>query len=302
MDVLTRLVVMIGLLAVGVGLRHVGVLSATRVQDLNSVAFYGVLPALVFDSTYDTAITEIVSPTLLLGVLGVVGTMAALGWIVHRRIQDRSVRAAATVQSYHTNLGYLGLPIVATALGGRAAGIGSVILGVGALVQVPLTVSMLVSMTGGERDLHHEARRLATNPVIVSLLIGLAVSSAPWTVTGAPADAIALVASTALPIALLCVGGSITLESVPVDLTIVGSVSTLTLVVMPLVAWLVYAALGADPWTLRTAVVMFAAPTAVSTFVYVTEMGGNRNVASRIVFLTTIASAFTLSAWIALVP
>lgn len=302
MDVLTRLAVMIGLLTVGVGLRRVGVLDATRVEWLNSVAFYVVLPALVFNSTYDKPLSEIVTPTLLVGLVGVLGITAGVGWLVHRRIADDGARAAATVQSYHTNLGYIGLPVVASALGERAAGIGSVILGMGALVQIPLTVSILVAVTGNSRNFRGEVRRLATNPVLVALLVGLAVSRSPATVTGIPADGIALIAEAALPVALLCVGGSIQLQSLEADRSIVGSVLAMKLLVMPVVAWAVYAALGADLWTLRTAVVMFGAPAAVSTFVYVTEMGGDRRLASILVFLSTVASAFTLSAWIAVVP
>ncbi|WEL18142.1 Putative permease [Halorhabdus sp. SVX81] len=302
MDVLTRLAVMIGLLTVGVGLRRVGVLDATRVEWLNSVAFYVVLPALVFNSTYDKPLAEIITPTLLVGLVVVLGITAGVGWLVHRRITDDGARAAATVQSYHTNLGYIGLPVVASALGERAAGIGSVILGMGALVQIPLTVSILVAVTGNSRNFRSEVRRLATNPVLVALVIGLAVSRSPATVTGIPADVIALVAEAALPVALLCVGGSIQLQSMEADRSIVGSVLAMKLLVMPVVAWVVYAALGADLWTLRTAVVMFGAPAAVSTFVYVTEMGGDRRLASILVFLSTVASAFTLSAWIAIVP
>lgn len=302
MDVLTRLAVMIGLLAVGVGLRGVGMLNARRVGWLNSVAFYVVLPALVFDSTHDQPLDEIVTPTLLVGVVGVLVVTAAIAWLVHRSIETDAPRAAATVQSYHTNLGYIGLPVVATALGERAAAIGSVVLGIGALVQIPLTVSLLVRITGSGTNVSEEARRLVTNPVLIALIVGLAVSRAPFALTGPPADGIGLVAEAALPVALLCVGGSIKLESMDVRRAIVGRVLALKLLVMPAVAWMVFAGLGADPWALRTVVVMFGAPAAVSTFVYVTEMGGDRRLASVIVFLSTVASAFTLSALIAVVP
>ncbi|WP_181685646.1 AEC family transporter [Halorhabdus salina] len=302
MDVLTRLVVMIGLLAVGVGLRTGGILTATRVGWLNSVAFYVVLPALVFDSTHAEPLGEIVSVRLLLGVVVLVAVTAAIAMVVHRRLESASARAAATVQSYHTNLGYIGLPIVASALGDQAAAIGSVVLGIGALVQIPLTVTLLVRITGAGTNVRDEIKRLVTNPVLIALLIGLAVSQAPFAVTGQPAEGIGLVAEAALPIALLCVGGSIELESIDFDRSIVGSVLALKLLVMPAVAWLVFFAIGATPWELRTVVVMFGAPAAVSTFVYVTEMGGDRRVASVNVFLTTVASAVTLSALITLVP
>lgn len=302
MDVLTRLVVMIGLLGVGVGLRSGDILTATRVGWLNSVAFYVVLPALVFDSTHAEPLGEIVSARLLLGVIALVSVTAAIAMVVHRRLASPSARAAATVQSYHTNLGYIGLPVVATALGERAAAIGSVVLGIGALVQIPLTVTLLVRITGAGTNVRDELKRLITNPVLIALLVGLGVSQAPFAVTGRPAEGIALVAEAALPIALLCVGGSIELESIDFDRSIVGSVLALKLLVMPAVAWLVFFAIGATSWELRTVVVMFGAPAAVSTFVYVTEMGGDRRLASVNVFLTTVASAVTLSALIALVP
>lgn len=57
-------------------------------------------------------------------------------------------RSVAIVQSYHGNMGFLGLPLVAATMGGEAAAVASVMLG------VPTAVSTYVytSELGGDES------------------------------------------------------------------------------------------------------------------------------------------------------
>ncbi len=108
--VLARLLALLVVLLIGAGLRSSGVLDAKRTARLNAVAYYVALPALIFVSTYDQAIGELLSVTLVGGLLFVLFTTASLAWLVHRGQETNGRRSVAIVQSYHSNLGYLGLP------------------------------------------------------------------------------------------------------------------------------------------------------------------------------------------------
>ncbi|MEF8976211.1 MAG: AEC family transporter, partial [Halapricum sp.] len=100
MDLLTRLLYMLGLLGVGVAARALGVLDDRRTNWLNRFAFYVALPALIFVSTYAEPLGEILSPTLVVGLWIVVLVTASLSWIVHRRRRTPATRGVAVVQSY----------------------------------------------------------------------------------------------------------------------------------------------------------------------------------------------------------
>ena len=295
MEVFVRLGYLLALLGVGVAARHVGVLTERRNGWLNDIAFYVALPALVFSSTFDRALGELVSPALVGGVLLVFATVVGLAWLVHRHHDARRRRSVAVVQSYHSNLGFLGLPLVEATLGSAASGTAAVVLGIGILVQTPLTVGSLVAINDAEADLVEELRGIATNPVLIALLVGLGFSTAGLGVPVTVATGLGALSELALPIALLCVGASLSVVDSDVDVGLTGSVVAMKIGLMPAVAWVVFTFLAVDATAAAAVVVMLGMPSAVSTYVYATELGGDSQLASLNVFATTLASLGTVT-------
>ncbi len=301
MEVLVRLSGLLVLLLVGTGLRRSGLLNHGRTATLNTIAYYGALPALVFTATYNQNVAAILTPALFVGVVGVLGATAVIAWVVNSRRERPARRSVAMVQSYHSNLGYLGLPLVAATFEPDVTAIASVVLGIGSLTQVPITVLLLVMITGADTRLRAQLRKLVTNPVLIALVGGITVGSlelgvAPPVVTG-----LDILAGLALPLALLCVGASLQIDGPTIDIGATGSVIGLKLVFMPVLAWIVFSALGVDAATFAAAIVMLGTPTAVSTYVFATELGGDSEFASLNVFATTVVSTASLFVLIALV-
>lgn len=295
MAVVEQLAFMLTALAVGTLGRQAGVLTDERTELLTALAFYVALPALVFVSTFDRPLRALVSPALLVGFWLVVGLTVAVGWVVHRRRSMASRRSVAMVQSYHGNMGFLGLPLVAATMGDEAAAVASVVLGVGALTHIPVTVFLLIRVNGSEASLAGELTALFTNPVLVALVAGIAASVVGLSLPVAVVGGLDAVSAAALPIALVCVGGTLDADLSLAALRPSTSVVALKVVWMPVVAYLVYSALGLGATALAAAVVMLGVPTAVSTYVYTSELGGDEAFASLNVFVTTVVSLGTLS-------
>jgi len=300
-EVLVRLLGLLALLLVGTGLRRVGVLDAPRTERLNTATYYLALPALVFVATYDQSMVALLSVWLLFGILAALLGTAAVAWVVHRRRSDPARRSVAIVQSYHSNLGYLGLPLVAATFDAEVTAIASVILGVGALVQVPLTVVVLSTVTGADASLGRELASLAGNPVLLALVAGVAVGSVGVPVPGTVAVGLDALGSLALPLALLCVGASLRVDAPTIDYGATGSVVVLKMACMPAIAWVTFSLLRVDAATFTAGVVMLGTPTAVSTYVFAHELGGDAEFASLNVFVTTVASVASLFVLISLV-
>ena len=301
MEVLGRLMALLVVLLLGTGLRASGVLTAGRTARLNAVAYYIALPALLFVSTYDQAIGQLLSPALFLGLLFVLFTTVGIAWLVHRNRDSKGRQSVAVIQSYHSNIGYLGVPLIAATFDPAVTAIASVILGVVTLAQLPLSVLILSTLNGADAALGPKLRGLAKNPVLLSLLVGLTVGSVGLSVPGPAATGLDAVGSLALPLALLCVGASLEIDLPAVDYGATGSVVALKIVCMPALAWVVFSALAVDAATFTAAVVMFATPTAVSTFVFAAELGGDTEFASLNVFVTTLVSMGSLFLLISLV-
>lgn len=293
-ELLVLLAGMLVVLAVGLGARAAGLLTEPRRELLNAFAYYVALPALIVSATYDQPLSAVVSARLLVGVGIVLAATVALAAAVHRRARPASVRSVAIVQSYHTNLGYLGVPVVATTFGALATARASVVLATGSLLQIALTVLLLSTSNDAETSLAAELRGVAVNPALLAVLVGLAASAAGVSLPATADWGLTRLGDTALPIALLCVGAALTLEAREIEYATVGAVLGVKLVAMPLVALATFLALGAEAATLRAGVAMFAMPTAVSTYVFAAELGGDRELASVNVFATTVGSVATL--------
>jgi predicted permease len=292
--VATQLGSLLVLLAAGAGARATGLLTPGRRDALTSVAFYVALPALVFESTVGRALSEVLVWRLVVGVTAVLLVAAGVSWVVHRRRAVPSRRGVAVVQSYHCNLGFLGLPFVAATFGGVTAGKASVVLGIGSLLQVTLTVLLLTRITSAEADVVAELRDVARNPVLVALCLGLVGAAVGVELPGLARDVLGGLGTLALPIALVAVGASLTTENGLVDPPTVGAVAAVKLLVMPAVALAVFTALAASPTTVRAGVLMLAMPTAVSTYIYSSELGGDGDLASATILATTVVAVGTL--------
>ncbi|ELZ61928.1 MULTISPECIES: AEC family transporter [unclassified Haloferax] len=294
MTVAANLGYMLGVLCLGALAKRLGLLDSGRRDRLTFFAFAFALPALVFTSTYDQPIREVIEPTLVLGFWLVLFTMLAVGWVVHRRVSPDSVRSVAIVQSYYSNLGFLGLPLVDSTFGSLASAKAAVILGIGALTHVPLTITVLVLVNGADVSFKEEFVGVLKTPVIPALVLGLAFSGLGLGVPGVLLTGLDALSSLALPVALLSIGASLTISTESFDFRTVGAVVGSKVVLMPLLAFAVFSTFASSWSTVQAGVTMLATPTAVSSFIYANELGGDADLASMNVFATTAVSVATL--------
>jgi len=290
----SNLLYLLAVLAAGVAGRRIGVLTPVRADYLTRFAFYVALPALAFHSLATADLETVLSVEMVVAFAVSVLVVAALAFVVHRGVSTRAERSVAIAQSYHGNLGFLGLPLVSITLGSVAAAKASVLLGVGALVQIPSTVFVLTSLNDADASFADELRGVARNPIVLSLVAGIAASAFGVPIPGVADRALGAVSRLALPAALLSVGASLVLDVDGVEFGTVARVGALKILVMPLVGVVAFTALGNDPLTVRAGTVMLAMPTAVSTFIYANQLGGDAELASTNVFATTVASLGTV--------
>jgi len=162
-------------------------------------------------------------------------------------------------------------------------------------------VLLLVTITGADTRLRAQLLELARNPVLLALLGGIAVGSLGVRLNPAVVVGLDVLAALALPLALLCVGATLQVDGPSIDLGATGAVVGLKLIVMPAIAWLAFSVLAVDASTFQAAVVMLGTPTAVSTYVFAYELGGDSEFASLNVFVTTLGSVGSLFVLISLV-
>lgn len=302
MLIVETLAPLILLIALGAGLAHIRFLGREFMADLNKLAFWIALPALLFTSANHAA-----EPGgqiwRLFGVM-VAGTLliTALAWGASFLLRMPAGGRGTIMQSaFRGNLAYIGIPVLAYSLGGdnRAMATAVIVMVLTMATYNVLAVIVLQSSHHhaiGGADWRRVARSIATNPLMIAGLLGLIVPLIGVTLPTFVNRALDSLGSAAVPIALLCIGGSLATTPLKGRRSWIAAAAVLKVFVLPfLVFWLSRAA-GLGLAEQRIALVLSSCPTAAASFVMAKQMGGDEALASGSIALSTVLSVVSLAA------
>lgn len=205
-----------------------------------------------------------------------------------------------------SNTVLLGLPITERAFGPDAmAGNFAIIALHGPLCYaLGITVMEIILNRGGrKRDTALRVWRAMThNPLVIAISLGLAVNLSGLTLPYVVEDALSMVARTALPAALFALGGVLYRYRPEGDmLTIVYAVS-LSLIVHPIVTYLLVRWFGLGVDATRSAVITAAMAPGVNVYTFANMYGRAKRVAASSVLVGTILVMFTGWVWLQILP
>jgi hypothetical protein len=144
--------------------------------------------------------------------------------------------------------------------------------------------------------------KIAQNPLLIACVAGLSFSVTGWSLPTVVSDTGRLVGGFTLPGALLGIGGTLAATKLGEHLGKSVAAAAIKLLVAPAVglgvAWLV----GIGGAQLAAAMVMLAAPTAVASYVLTQQLEGDAPMAAGAIVVSTVMSAGSLAAALALAP
>jgi predicted permease len=299
-----------GLIALGYLSGLTGLLKAETGSALTDFVMTIALPALLF-RTMVTADFGAVAPWSLWGAYF---AAAAMSWLIGQAItayvfgRDRRASIIGGVTSAFSNLVLLGLPFVLSAFGHDGVSVLSLVVAVHlpTMLAVSVVLFALAPQEGSERvdamrEFRSFVRTLATNPLVVGILLGLL-----WRVGGLamPPFGTRIVdtfASIAGPLALFSVGLGMRRFGLSGNLAPAAVLSTVKLGLMPLLVLGISLLLHLPPLTAKVAVVSAAMPTGVNPYLFAMRFGTGQALSSNVVVIGTLASALTLAGWLAVV-
>ncbi len=135
---------------------------------------------------------------------------------------------------------------------------------------------------------------LAKNPILVSVLIGLAFSLMGMRNIPVIFETTSLLGSAALPIMLLSVGANIELRELKVEILPAIISIILKLAIFPLIVYLVASYLKLSQLEMIVAVIFASVPTAVSSFALARQLGGETKLMARIISIQVALSFITI--------
>lgn len=279
-------------IALGVVLRRFLLTEERFWVGVERLVYFVLFPALLFRSLANApfalgdAVMLIASGALVMGV-GFVLVFALGRWV-----GDEPLAVASRAQCAYRFNTYIGMAVAQQAYG--ATGLAWMGVLCGALVPFAnvLAVGSMARRTPGG------LRHLVANPLVLATVAGL-LFHAVGGVVPQPVDALlARLAAAAVAIGLLAVGAALTPAR---DLVRSGGlIATIKLVVSPALAWLLGQWLALPPLPFAVLVLFAALPSASSAYILASRMGGDGPGVARLISLTTVVSAVTLTFWLGL--
>lgn len=259
---------------------------------LSAVTIYLFTPAIVFRSLAGSAAGGGPGPRLVLFTLAHAGVMLALGaiaWTLLRWPARRAAPLLVAVMIY--NAGNFGLPANQFAFGDE---------GLRLAAYVFVTTSVLMSTVGiflaswNHRGARGAALAVVRLPLLYAAALALVVRWAGITLPPVLARPIDLLAGGAIPLLLVMLGVQLAVADRTALSAEVSLAVGLRLVVSPVVAVLLAAALGMSGVARNVAILQAAMPSAVNAFVLAREFDARAAEVAAAVFLSTILSFVTV--------
>jgi len=225
--------------------------------------------------------------------------MFVVSFLTARFMKLGSSSGTFAMNSFRANYAYMGLPVSAYAYGDKGLVIASVLMAfIVPLVNLMSVVSLSISMTEG-RSLKPFLKNTILNPLAIACLLGILFS---WYGLGFPVfveRSLEIVSGVTLPLALFCVGGSMSRAQMKGDFMPAISSSFLKLMIMPLCAFIMLKIAGMEfDTTSKTLVIMLSAPTATVNYVLAAQMQGDSPMAGSTIVISTLLAIFSFSFWL----
>ena len=283
----------------GYFLRRIRMVDTPSLNVMNKLCFKVFLPIYLFNNIATTNLAAAFNGKLLAtAYLGVTAQFILLMLLIPRLEKENSRRGVLIQAMFRSNFALFGLPLALSLCGTEKVGPTSILVGFTVPLFNILAVVSLESFRGGKPSIKKMAKGIATNPLIIASLLGIAFNLLGFTLPGAVQKSVNDLGGVATPLSLVALGGSFTVSKVKeykkqLTIGVLGR-----LVFSPLIMVSAGILLGFRNEMLIPLLIMSGAPTAVSSFPMAQQMDGDGELAAGLVVFTSALAILSMFLWI----
>lgn len=296
--VLNSLFPVFALIALGMALRHWQLTTTDFLKTADRLVYFIFFPTLLFWKIGGSPAQETLNGDFYLATaLAVLLIYAASLAYIHWRVPD--FQAGAFSQSCYRFNTYIGMAIIINAFGEEGARQFGILIGFFIPIHNILAVATLTwyarGQAAGTTRVGQTVRAMVSNPLIIACVAGLIYSR---TVGGFPLflhNALGLMAAITLPLALLSIGGGLTLRGIRDYWHPSLAGACFKLVALPLVGGMLLWLSDVSDLEFKIGMIFFALPISPATYVLSAQLHSDTRLASAAIVVTTALSVIPLA-------
>lgn len=254
---------------------------------LSNYVYWFAFPALLVLRLAQTPFSSFFDLNLVLGY-SLPLVVIALAIILFARRADPGRRGIMVLTTVFGNVAYIGVPFNTLAFGPEA---GTVVI-----MTLALTTFWAIGLGQGTQDIHAAIKRLATNPLILAIIAGLACSALNFNLPIAASRTLELLAGTAGPTALFALGVFLVGKHLRHEVRPAAFLSAAKLLLLPILTALTLKFIfPVEPTKFAVAVSQAAMPMAATNFVFAKKWNTDPELVGGAILFSTVVSIISLS-------
>ncbi len=286
-------------IAVGYGIKKMGMLDSSSIKQINRVLFKVLFPCLVFCSLYGESIEDAFDAKLIGYSIGI----ALLLWLLTipfvMKIEKSNRSRGAMIQAINrSNFLVVGFPVVNNICGSdNTAAAATTIIGMLLLSNI-MSVTVLEVFRGSKPNPFHILKEIFMNPIIIATVIGVVFMLLQLKLPYVVESTVTSLNKIATPLALLVMGASIDIKSVGKRKRNLLICLAGKLVVIPGTVAVIGILLGFRDTAFVTLLAFFSAAPTTTSFTMADQMNSDSDLARDCVVFGSALVAFTMFCWI----
>ena len=274
-------------------------LASSKCARMNAPCFRCFLPLMVFYNIYQSDIREDFNLTVLIfAVASIFVIFFVAVWFTRKWIKTEANQSVIIQAFYWSNYVLFGMEVTRTICGESHMGMASILAAVIIPIYNVLAVILFESYGSNAGSRISILKGIITNPLIIASVLGILVKLVHFTIPLQADMIVANISRLATPLALICLGGTFAFHKVSEYRKELVTACLARLVIVPLIFLIIGILLGFRGPNLAALMVMYASPTAISSYTMAVEMKGNGELAGMIVVFTFVFSIITIFLWV----
>lgn len=289
------------LMVLGLALRKIGWIDEAFASRMNKFVFRVPLPVLLFQDLATVDFYEMWDGRFVLFCFAVTFLGIVIAGLLSLLLKNRRIQGEFIQASYRSSAALLGIAFIQNIYG--SAGIAPLMI-IGSVPLYNIMAVTVLSFFSPERKkldagtVKKTWKGIVTNPIIIGILIGMIWSLLRLPLPEIAAKTVSSIGATATPLGLMAMGASFDFRKALGQKGPALAASFLKLIGFCAVFLPIAAAMGFRQEKLVAILIMLGSATTVSCYVMAKNMGHEGTLTSSAVMLTTLGSAFTVTAWL----